>query len=86
MALFARKSPHRLSLWELMKMIDETLQELWSVKDNLAKEHAYDLDSLVDYLNEKYQSNIGTVQADARRSVKTELLSSDKLKTGHQPY
>ncbi len=35
-------------------MIDETLQELWSIKDNLAKEHAYDLDSLVNYLKEKY--------------------------------
>ena len=40
-----------------MKMIDETLQELWAIKDNLAKEHAYDLDSLVDYLKEKYQSD-----------------------------
>jgi hypothetical protein len=40
-----------------MKMIDETLQELWAIKDNLAKEHAYDLDSLVAYLNEKYQSD-----------------------------
>ena len=53
-------------------MIDETLQELWSVKDNLAKEHAYDLDRLVDYLNEKYQSSIGTAQASAVPSVESD--------------
>ena len=35
-------------------MIDTTLQELWSVKDKLAQEHAYDLDSLVFYLQDKY--------------------------------
>ena len=41
-----------------MKMIDATLLELWALKDNIAKEHAYDLDNLVDYLNGKYQSSI----------------------------
>ena len=50
-------------------MIDETLQELWSVKDNLAKEHAYDLDSLVDYLKEKYQSDGDKAQADDYQCV-----------------
>jgi len=34
-----------------MKIMDETLQELWPVKDNLAKELAFDLDSLVDHLS-----------------------------------
>lgn len=67
-------------------MIDETLQELWSVKDNLAKEHAYDLDNLVDYLNEKYQSSIGIAQAHAAQSVESNPVNSDKLKTGHQTY
>jgi hypothetical protein len=38
-------------------MIDATLQELWSVKDKLAQEHAYDLDNLVSYLNNKYSLN-----------------------------
>lgn len=35
-------------------MIDATLQELWSIKDKLAQDHAYDLDNLVSYLKEKY--------------------------------
>ena len=39
-------------------MIDSTLQELWTVKDKIAKEHAYDLDNLVHYLREKYQSSV----------------------------
>ena len=39
-------------------MIDVTLQELWTIKDGIAKEHAYDLDKLVHYLKEKYQSNV----------------------------
>ena len=39
-------------------MIDATLQELWTIKDGIAKEHAYDLDKLVHYLKEKYQSNV----------------------------
>ena len=54
-------------------MIDETLQELWSVKDNLAKEHAYDLDSLVDYLNGKYQSDGDTAQGHDYQSVQFDL-------------
>ncbi len=39
-------------------MIDATLQELWTIKDGIAKEHAYDLDKLVHYLKEKYQPNV----------------------------
>ena len=54
-------------------MIDETLQELWSVKDNLAKEHAYDLDRLVAYLNEKYQSDGDTAQGHDYPSVQFDL-------------
>ena len=58
-------------------MIDETLQELWSVKDDLAKEHAYDLDSLVDYLNGKYQSDGDKAQTHDYQSVQFDL---DKTK------
>jgi len=61
-------------------MIDTTLQELWAIKDNIAKEHAYDLDSLVDYLKEKYQSNMGTAQAHATPSVESQPVNSDKPK------
>jgi len=40
-----------------MKMIDATLQELWSVKDSIAKEQGYDLDNFLDYLNKKYHTS-----------------------------
>jgi hypothetical protein len=46
-------------------MIDAILQELWAVKDNIAKEHAYDLDNLVHYLKEKYQSSAEVESAHA---------------------
>ena len=34
-------------------MTDEIIKELWEIKDNIAKEHEYDLDSLVAYLQTK---------------------------------
>lgn len=34
-------------------MIDSTLKELWLVKDEIAKEHDYDLVRLVAYLQSK---------------------------------
>lgn len=43
-------------------MIDATLQELWSIKDSIAKEHAYNLDNLVDYLKKKYPSSLETAK------------------------
>ncbi len=54
-------------------MIDETLQELWSVKDNLAKEHAYDLDSLVDYLKKKYNLESETIQKPVLPSIESKF-------------
>jgi len=37
-------------------MIDKILKELWDAKDNIAKEHGYDLDNLVAYLQFKSKS------------------------------
>lgn len=34
-------------------MIDKTLRTLWQTKDDIAKEHGYDLDALVAYLQTK---------------------------------
>ena len=64
-----------------MKMIDATLQELWAIKDNIAKEHAYDLDNLVDYLNGKYQSSIDKVEALTTPIVESEPDNSNKPKS-----
>jgi hypothetical protein len=54
-------------------MIDETLQELWSIKDNLAKEHAYDLDSLVEYLKKKYNLESETIHTPVLPSIESKF-------------
>ena len=38
-------------------MVDETLKELWAIKDDIAREHGYDLDALVAYLRSKPKSS-----------------------------
>lgn len=55
-------------------MIDATLQELWSVKDKLAQEHAYNLDSLVSYLRENIHS-LKRVQSKFHQSTNLFLHS-----------
>jgi len=45
-------------------MTDQTLKELWKIKDDIAKEHGYDLDSLVRYLRSKHTAG----DASASRS------------------
>lgn len=42
-------------------MIDQTLKDLWKIKDNIAKEHGYDLDALVSYLQSKSRSRDSNV-------------------------
>ena len=34
-------------------MADEIIEELWAVKDRIAREHGYDVDALVAYLRAK---------------------------------
>ena len=34
-------------------MTDEIIQELWRIKDGIARDHGYDLDLLVAYLRSK---------------------------------
>ena len=53
------KFPLQLNLWGLTKMIDTILKDLWAVKDNIAREHNYDLDKLVAYLQIKSDSCVG---------------------------
>ena len=48
-------------------MIDQTLKELWDIKDNIAKEHDFDLDDLATYLQLKSQSRHGDVFKYIRR-------------------
>ena len=37
-------------------MMDKVLQELWDTKDDIAREHAYDMDNLVAYYQQKQES------------------------------
>jgi hypothetical protein len=37
-------------------MMDKTLKKLWETKDNITKEHDYDMDMLVSYLKSKSTS------------------------------
>ena len=34
-------------------MPDEIIKELWQIKDSIAREHGYDIDALVAYLQAK---------------------------------
>ena len=34
-------------------MSDEIIKELWQIKDNIAREHGYDIDALVAHLRTK---------------------------------
>lgn len=34
-------------------MTDEIIQDLWQIKDHIAKEHGYNIDSLVEYLRKR---------------------------------
>jgi uncharacterized protein (UPF0335 family) len=36
-----------------MKMADEIIEELWEIKDGIAKEYGYDVKALVAYLKTK---------------------------------
>jgi 2-oxoglutarate dehydrogenase complex dehydrogenase (E1) component-like enzyme len=64
-----------------MKMIDSTLQELWTIKDGIAKEHAYDLDELVHYLKEKYQPDVEAELSHVSPSKESESARRLRLQT-----
>ena len=34
-------------------MLDEIIKELWQIKDNIAREHRYDIDALVAHVQAK---------------------------------
>jgi hypothetical protein len=58
-------------------MIDQTLNDLWETKDNIAKEHAYDLDALVLYLRSKSRSRDGDVLQGAQTKDAEHGASAD---------
>jgi len=62
-------------------MIDATLRELWAIKDSIAKEHGYNLDNLVQYLRNKYQSSVETMQVYPSASQESESVLNLKAPT-----
>lgn len=55
-------------------MTDEVLKELWNIKDNIAKEHAYNIDSLVAYYK---------LKSKTRTETNTKSRSKEKAEQGH---
>lgn len=47
-------------------MNDEVLRELWAIKDNIAKEHSYNIDELAEYFLQKQSSRRGGFHRDER--------------------
>jgi hypothetical protein len=49
-----------------MTMTDEILEELWAAKDQIAREHAFDIDGLAEYFLQKQSSRPGRYRRDER--------------------
>ena len=47
------KSAPLKNSWEYLKMSDEIIEELWQIKDHIAREHGYDIEALVAHLQTK---------------------------------
>ncbi len=56
-------------------MADEIIQELWRIKDEIAREYDYDLDALVAHLRDKSRksghstADLGSARAQAERGA-----------------
>ena len=50
-------------------MADEIIEELWRIKDGIAREHRYDLDTLVAHLRAK--KSLGRRRIEDLRSIHT---------------
>jgi len=53
-------------------MTDEVLRELWAIKDNIAKEHGYNIDELAEYFLQKQSSRRDRFHRDGR-NMKAEI-------------
>ncbi len=54
-------------------MADPIIEELWDVKDAIAREHGYDVDALVDALQEKSRARgASTIDLEHEAPAETE--------------
>lgn len=58
-------------------MTDEVLKELWATKDNIAREHGYNIDGLAEYFLRKQASRCGRFRRDERDLKAEEGASAD---------
>jgi hypothetical protein len=63
-------------------MSDEIIEELWKVKDGIADEYAYDIDTLVDHLRAKDLS-LGQ-KAVELRAMKTDAQNRKRKNQRHE--
>ena len=49
----ALKSAPLKRLWETSRMPDELIEELWQIKDGIAREHGYDVEAFVAHLRSR---------------------------------
>jgi len=47
-------------------MTDEVIKELWTTKDNVAKEHGYSIDRLAEYFFQKQSARRGRSYQDGQ--------------------
>lgn len=47
-------------------MTDEVLKELWAIKDNIGKDHGYNINVLAEYFIQKQSSHRGRLRRDER--------------------
>lgn len=67
-------------------MTDEIIQELWSIKDDIAGNHGYDLDSLSAYLrNRKRAGNQQFVNLQAVKTIKSQGVVLDGNSAAFSP-
>jgi len=64
-------------------MADEIIQELWKIKDEIAYEHNYDLDSLSAYLRtRKRPGNQKAINLQALKQMTEQGAAPDRYSAG----
>lgn len=81
MVMHAQRFALHKNLWGWTKMADEIIEELWKIKDGIAREYGYNVDALVAHLKTKGRS-AGQKAVDLR----TKKTSGQKGKTKKQRH
>ncbi len=63
----------------MSRMTDEIIEELWAIKDRLAKEHGYDLDALVTHFQGKARSETAHEEARLQETTAEPSTAGDAI-------